>query len=302
MELSIVVCTYNREKYLEQSLNSLVNQSLDKKLYEIILVNNNSTDSTESICNRFKNQNPDINFTYFLELNQGLSFARNKGIELSNGKIIVFLDDDAFASEKYLEEILIFFNENKNAAAFGGRIYPKFESKKPRWMSSFLMSLASVIDLGEEVKTFKFSQYPIGANMGIRKDIFMKYGVFDTKLGRKGKGLQGGEEKDIFYRIRSGNEQIYYLPKAWVYHIVPDARMQVSFVKKQAYGVGYSEKMRSKNFGFFEVFKSGTKEFLKWIASFFLFLYFTFSFQIPKGTMIMRFRYWVTMGFLFEKL
>ncbi|OFX25523.1 MAG: hypothetical protein A2033_05000 [Bacteroidetes bacterium GWA2_31_9] len=302
MELSIVVCTYNREKYLEQSLNSLVNQSLDKKYYEIILVNNNSTDSTEAICNQFKNQNPELNFTYFLELNQGLSFARNKGIELSNGKIIVFLDDDAFASEKYLEEILIFFNENKNAAAFGGRIYPKFESQKPAWMSSFLMSLASVIDLGDEVKTFKYGQYPIGANMGIRKDIFEKYGVFDTKLGRVGKGMQGGEEKDIFYRIISNNESIYYLPNAWVYHIVPDVRLQNNFIRKQALGVGYSEKMRSKNIGQKEVLKSIIKELMKWIASIFLFLYFSLIFQFPKGQMIIKFRYWVSIGFLYEKL
>mgnify|MGYP003292324368 CR=1 FL=1 len=80
MKLSVIVCTYNREKYLYNLLRSIAENDFPEKLYEIILVNNNSTDNTENECIRFQNDFPNVDFRYVEEKNQGLSFARNKGI------------------------------------------------------------------------------------------------------------------------------------------------------------------------------------------------------------------------------
>lgn len=298
--LSAIICTYNRAIFLPQVLESLKNQNYNKEKFEIIVVNNNSTDNTEEICLNFKEKNKELNFNYFVETNQGLSYARNRAIKESNGEILIFIDDDAIASEKYLEEIFNFFNKYNEISAGGGKILPKFETKKPKWMSYFMEPLMSVINLGDKIKEFPKNKYPIGANMFFKREVFTQAGDFNTNLGRVGKNLIGGEEKDIFNRLKAQNKTIYYLPDAWVYHWIPQSRLNSDFIKKQALGIGISEKIRAQNINNYELFKSFIKESLKWAASIFLFLYYFITLRISKGVMIIRFRTWVTKG-LFSK-
>ena len=134
MKISAVVCTYNREKYILDSLTSLRDQTLHESLYEIILVDNNSTDATALKCMEFGQNATHINYHYYKETKQGLSYARNRGIALAQGEFIVFLDDDAVASKNYLEEIVSFFDSHSEVSAIGGRIFPKYEQPKPVWM------------------------------------------------------------------------------------------------------------------------------------------------------------------------
>ena len=80
MKICAAICTYNRERYLPQLFESIKNQSLSNKLFEVVLVNNNSPGNTKEICDDFIKHNPEIEFRYYEELNQGLSFARNRCI------------------------------------------------------------------------------------------------------------------------------------------------------------------------------------------------------------------------------
>jgi len=166
IDFSVVVCTYNRSDYLVKVLNCLNIQ------YEVIVVNNNSTDDTESICNEFIKNHPDIIFEYSLETNKGLSFARNTGIDLSKGEWVVFLDDDAEPISEYLTNISDFLEKHPECMAAGGRIYPNYEIAEPKWMSKFLLPLVSAIDLGDKSKKFPTNKYPIGANMLFKREIF----------------------------------------------------------------------------------------------------------------------------------
>lgn len=300
MKLSVIICTYNRELYLGSALESIKNQSFDKNEYEIILINNKSTDNTEKISKNFAENNKDLNFRYFIEYNQGLSFARNRGIREAEGEILIFIDDDAFAFTDYLQEIYKFFSENKHIIAGGGRIYPHWESKKPEWMSKYLITLVSAIDLGDKIKLFKNRNFPIGANMAFRKEAFEKYGDFNTNLGRVGKGMQGGEEKDIFYRIRNSGELIAYIPNAKVNHLAPDTRLSMEFIRKQAIEIGKSERIRAKSISNTELIMSYFREILKWMASFMIFFQFLISFKKEQAKMIIRFRFWVSKGLFFS--
>ena len=295
--ISVIVSTYNREEYLGKCLESLAQQDFSNDRFEIVLVNNISTDSTEEICNDFAGKNEALDFNYFIETNQGISFARNRGIKEAKGDILVFIDDDAFANKDYLSKIDDFFLKNENTAAIGGRIYPQFESEKPRWMSKYLIPLVSVIDLGDNVKLFKAGKYPIGANMAFRKEVFEKLGDFNTELGRKGKGLEGGEEKDIFNRVKENNGLICYLPDAVVYHTVPDSRITNEFIKRQAIGIGLSEwnRINKRNK---EKYSRIIEELFKWVVSIGLFFYYSIILKPAKGVMIIRFRWWVSKGLL----
>ncbi len=298
IKLSVIICTYNREKYIPGLLESLTKQTFDKSEYEIVFVNNNSNDNTSEICLEFSKNNPKYIFRYYNEPKQGLSHARNRGIREAKSDILIFIDDDALACENYLKEIASFFAKYKDAVAGGGKILPKYESYRPDWMSVFLEPVMSVINLGEKIKKFYGGKFPIGANMYFRKEIFEEIGTFNTKLGRTGKNMLGGEEKDLFNKLRHNNHNVYYLPKAWIYHIIPAVRLTVDFIKKQALGIGFSEKIRAERISKAELMKSYFKELLKWGASIMLFFFYLLTFQSKKGIMIIKFRFWVSKGLI----
>lgn len=296
MKVSIVISTYNREEYIEAALNSLRDQTLGYEDFEVILVNNNSTDSTENICRKFQKNNPTLDFKYFLEKKQGLSYARNRGIEETSGDIVVFLDDDAEALPDYLENLINHFKSNQLLVG-GGKIIPKWETGKPKWMSRFLEPLVSVIDYSKKKVPFKQGKYPIGANMFFHKSIFEKVGLFNTELGRTGKNLMGGEEKDIFARVSGLSIPIMYLPDVVVWHNIPVERISKAFIKKQATGIGMSEYLRCKD-SKSKYISRLLLEAYKWGGSIVLFFIYFASLQFGKGNMIINFRYLVTKGLL----
>ncbi|MDR1680777.1 MAG: glycosyltransferase [Prevotellaceae bacterium] len=299
LKLSVVICTYNRSDCILDALHSLVRQTLPRNRFEVLLINNNSADATESLCKNFAQQTPAFNYRYIVETRQGLSHARNRGIAEAAGDVIVFMDDDAVAEPDYLEKMVAFFEQTPGAAACGGRIYPRFESRRPRWMSHFLLSLTSSIDLGNKVCVFRRRQFPVGANMAVRRDIFNQYGKFNPDLGRKGNSLDGAEEKDFFYRLMAAREKIYYVPGAIVHHYVPDRRLTFDFFRRQALGIGKSERIRAKSVSAAEYVKSIIREGFKWGVSVVLLLFYLLTLRPAKAVRLLVFRWYVSKGLLF---
>ena len=107
--LSVIICTYNREKYLYNVLKSIAENDFSVDEYEIVLVNNNSTDGTEAECGRFRRDFPQVSFRYVVEKNQGLSHARNRGIAEAKGGILIYVDDDALVNKEFLRTYADFF-------------------------------------------------------------------------------------------------------------------------------------------------------------------------------------------------
>lgn len=300
--LSIIICTYNRDKFIYQSLSCLAKNDFPSTDYEIVLINNNSTDNTEEECERFKKDFPQINFRYFIETQQGLSFARNRGIKESNGNFLVFLDDDAFVSETYLNNLQHHLLEKIDLKAFGGKITPIFESGKvPKWYSYWTMPIVSALDKGKKIKIFKGKSYPIGANMGFYKSCVEKVGDFNVELGRKKKNLAGGEEKDIFNRFKENGLTIYYLPNIEVQHVIPESRTTYDYIRKLGVGVGVSEYIRCKHIGKIKLFNRYCSEIIKWIATIILWIYYALQGKFAKGNVLVLFRKEVSKGLFFIK-
>ena len=244
--ISVIICTYNRDKYIYNVLESLAKNDLPHDRYEIVLIDNNCTDNTAAEVDRFAEAWPDVRLRRFIEPQQGLSYARNRGIKEAEGEVLVFLDDDAFVKESYLSAIECTLEQNPEIDCFGGKISPLFEDgKTPEWLCPWTMSWVSAIDCGERLKIFK-KGYPIGANMGFRRNVFDACGEFNTSLGRVGKNLMGGEEKDMFLRIRNNGFGIYYLPGIEVNHVIPASRTTDEYITRLGQGVGMSEKARCK--------------------------------------------------------
>ena len=107
--ISVVICSYNRADYIINAIESLYNQTLPKKDFEVFVVDNNSIDNTEDLVQAYIREHEDFNIVYLTESAQGASFARNTGAAFSKGKYLCFMDDDAVAEEHYLERIVRFF-------------------------------------------------------------------------------------------------------------------------------------------------------------------------------------------------
>src|SRR5687768_13295937 len=99
MKISVIICSYNREKYIRSALESMVAQEYPASDFEVLVVDNNSSDNTEAVCRSFIAEHPGHHLYYFLEKKQGASFARNTGAEIAKGELLCFMDDDAVAEK-----------------------------------------------------------------------------------------------------------------------------------------------------------------------------------------------------------
>lgn len=299
MRLSVIFCTYNREKYLYNALESIAMQNFPYQDYEIVMVNNNSTDSTEEISKKFQEDYPQVDFRYFLETNQGLSYARNRGVRESRGEILVFVDDDATVLDSYLSSIKSFFETHPDVSACGGPIIPVYEIEKPKWLSHYTEQLiGGALYEGDTVKPFRNGKYPGGGNSAFRKEVFEKYGLFNVDLGRKGTGLIGAEEKDLYDRLTRGGEEFYYLPQMGIHHYIPEKKLTESHFKELTYSIGKSEYIRTKAISGSAYNNRVLSECKKWAGSLILFVIYTLKLSPDKGWKLLQFRWYVSKGLL----
>lgn len=297
--LSVILCTYNRDKYIYNVLKSLAENTLKPDQYEIVLVDNNCTDNTHAECDRFVRDFPDVTLRYFVETNQGLSHARNRGIKESKGEILVYVDDDALVNKEYLQTYADFFERHSEIDAAGGPIIPKYETEEPAWMSHFTKALITGYKyLGDKEKEFPKNDYPGGGNAAYRASVFEKVGLFNVELGRKGDSLVGAEEKDIFDKMTTLGMRFYYLPTTILYHLIPEKKLSKDYFDRLTYSIGKSERMRTLNIGKGKYVKRLVSEAVKWAASIVLCIGHTFAGAPKRGWKLIQFRWNVTKGLL----
>jgi len=298
---SVIVCTYNRDKFIYSCLQKIADNGFPVSDYEILLVNNNSTDTTEQLCLKFQNDYPQVQFRYFVEYNQGLSFARNRGIKEAKGEWLIFLDDDAMVHKGYLQNLALNLVNYPDANAFGGKIIPEFESgEEPAWLCSWTYIWVSALNMGNNVKLFN-KKYPIGANMGVSRAAIGKCGAFNTSLGRSKNNLMGGEEKDLFNRIKAERFSIYYFPDVVVNHVIPQNRTTNDFIKRLGAGIGASERLRCNNKGVSVLLRRYMSELFKWAATIVLWLFYLLTLRPSCGNMLVLFRYNVSSNLFFAE-
>lgn len=238
INISAIICTYNRYKYLPKAISSLLEQTIPKEDYEILIIDNCSTDDTRQIVEDFQTKYDHIR--YFYEETQGLSAARNRGIKEARGGLIAFLDDDAVASYEWLDEFLKAFNNFQNAGCAGGKIellWP--DGQKPDWLNSKYESFFGKLNLGDKIRPFIFPETPFGGNLCIRKDIAYSLGFFDENLGRNKDCLLSGEEVGFVYKVQKVKESIY-IPTAKIYHHVLPDRINKKYLLDRMYWQGVS--------------------------------------------------------------
>lgn len=296
--LSVIVCTYNRAGYLYNVLHSVAAGGYAD--YEIVLVDNNSTDQTKGECDRFCADHPEVDFRYYFEPQQGLSYARNRGISEAKGDVIVYVDDDALVNSEYLATYADFFEKHPDAVAAGGPILPQYDGcEEPEWMSHYTRQLVTgKLWLGQQEREFPKGSFPGGGNAAYRRRVFEEVGLFNTDLGRKGDSLIGAEEKDLFDKMTSKGMKFYYLPTAVLYHLIPPRKLTDDYFKRLTYGIGKSERYRTRQIGTGKYMGRLWSEVVKWGGTLVLWVRFAVCGQLSKGNKLVVFRYNVSRGLL----
>lgn len=297
--ISVILCTYNRDKYIYNVLKSVAENDYSHDQYEIVLVNNNSTDGTENECRRFQADYPDIRFRYFLETNQGLSYARNCGIRNAQGDLLAYVDDDATVNPEYLRTYSDFFTHHPEAVAAGGPILPVYETEEPEWMTHYTRQLITgKLFLGNNQREFPRGAFPGGGNACYRKSVFDTVGLFNVELGRKGNSLIGAEEKDLFDKMTTHGMHFYYLPNAILYHIIPPHKLTQDYFDRLTYSIGVSERYRTQQISRKKYLNRLCKEAIKWGGTIALWCGFAIRGECAKGNKLVAFRKNVTRGLL----
>ena len=249
MDFTVIVCTYNRSANLPRCLDALAKQQdVEDREWEVLVVDNNSTDDTSEIVADLARKLP-INVRYEREPEQGLNYARNTGIRKSDGKYFSYVDDDILVSRNWLSSLLESFEAN-DADAVGGRIHLDPSIILPKWIGydTDMMGFLGYQDFGDiPLRLDGRRQYPFGGNMSFNRRVVDRIGYFNPKIGRKGTGqkrseLFKGAETDYFHRLASSGEvRIYYAPDAIVYHQVMPFQLKKKYFRDIHFNAGYQK-------------------------------------------------------------
>ncbi len=240
--ITVAICTFNRKEYLKKAIDSILKQTIDCNLFELLIIDNNSTDGTEELIkNNYTDNN--LSIKYIKEDNQGLSYCRNTAVANSKYDFVAFLDDDGIAEPQWLELMLKVLKENNvNFACATGDVLPIWEIPKPSWLFPFFEIYFSIFQLSKE--RFKFTDNqnhtPAGGNVIYKKQVLIELGGFNTTLGRNGINLLSGEETLIHKKMIRNGYELIYIPDIRIHHHIHKSRINRLWLLKRSFWGGYS--------------------------------------------------------------
>ena len=229
MNITVVLCTYNRSRALARALESVANQVLPRSIeWEVLVVDNNSTDQTSAVVKEFSLRYP-ARFRYVFEPLPGKSHALNTGIRKARDGILAFMDDDVTVEPTWLQNLTAELHNGEWAGA-GGPILPEHLFSLPRWLSAddprSLAPLA-LFNLGSQAGAL--NEPPFGTNMAFRKEVFDRHGDFRTDLGPRPDSIIRGEDTEFGKRILAAGLRLRYEPSAKVFHAMPENRLRKKY-------------------------------------------------------------------------
>ena len=221
MDISIVIPTRNRKFKLKQCLNSLFSQEYNKNLFEIIVVDDGSTDGTEDMLANLSKSN--FNLRFFVQQNKGPASARNFGVKQARGDIIGFTDNDCVLEKEWISKMVKGHMAQRDIAAIGG--FTEVDNCNIKAMiSQFLSDGAIQTAVNGNTKTIFFPT----CNMTIKKEYFNS--GFNELFP-----LPAGEDLEFFWRLYKSGAQFSYRKDIRIFH---DCHVNFSSFLKQAYMYG----------------------------------------------------------------
>ena len=239
--ISVVLCTRNRADLFEKAMISVIRQDFPKRDYEIVVVDNGSTDGTPDIARGFQQQGT---VRYVREERIGLCNARNTGWQAAAGRYIALFDDDALARPGWLQAIRDTFARSPSSIGIvGGRVDPIWQGQRPAWLSDEIAGSLTIIDWGPSEKIIKDirREWLVGANMAAPKALLAEVGGFHPWLDRVGDNLLSSGDVFLQKEIMRRGYQCLYVPAIAIEHLVPPSRLNKTWFMKRFYWQGVSD-------------------------------------------------------------
>ena len=237
MQVSIAICTFNRARLLDRTLTALSRLHIPDGLgWEVIVVDNNSTDDTETVIERHAARLP---VRRLLERRPGKSHAANMAVCEAAGELILWTDDDVVVDENWLREYVRAACDWPEAAYFGGTVDPWFESPAPAWIEANVGILNEPFALAQHgSQVFPLvDQAVVGANMAIKTDVARRF-PFNVNLGPIGVRAQRGEETELVGRLRAAGLVGVWVGPARVQHLITPDRLTRAYLWHWYGGLG----------------------------------------------------------------
>ncbi|ASS66732.1 MULTISPECIES: glycosyltransferase family 2 protein [unclassified Paenibacillus] len=247
MKVTVAICTHNRAEDTKEAVWSVLRQQFDFSQYEVLVVDNKSTDGTwETMLElqRTAGVGPE-RVRCVREETLGLSAARNRAIREARGRYILFLDDDAVAKPGWMGAIVDVFERDAGIGCVGGKIDPVWEGGEPEWLPDMFKTLYTVLDYAPGVTEMEAPRIPFGANVAFRADVFKRHAPFREDLGRVGSNLLSSEESELIDRIRA-THKVCYTPHAVVDHKIAKSRISRKWFLRRVYWQGISDAARKQ--------------------------------------------------------
>lgn len=235
--ISLILCCHNSAKRLPETLKHIAAQRFTKSLsWEVIVINNNSTDTTQQAAQDiWKTLESPAPLNVFDETKPGLSFAREKGIQVAKYDVLLWCDDDNWLCDNYVETAFDVMNSNLSIGALGGWCDAVFEFEKPEWFDAQAKYFA-VSKQGKQsgdITNKKGCVY--GAGMVLRKSHAKQLQTLGFKQllqGRTGKKLSSGEDTEYCYALRLLGYEVWYDERLYFQHFMTTERLSLNYVSR----------------------------------------------------------------------
>lgn len=239
MKITVAICTWNRCALLKETLEQVARLTIPRDVeWELVVVNNNSTDKTRQVLATFASRLP---LRTFLEAEPGLSNARNRAVHEATGDYILWTDDDVLVDEQWMAAYCDAFVRWPKAGVFGGNIEPWFTGDPPQWLLCTWRRVASAYasrDLGDQSVTLSETVLPFGANFAVRIEEQRRF-LYDPHLGVRPDSIIGGEETTVIKSMLADGVAGRWVPEARVRHYIPEGRQTIAYLRN--YYEGYGE-------------------------------------------------------------
>ncbi len=235
---SILIPTYARNRLLADTIQSLQGQEKIRDQVEILVIDNACLDQTHELIKSMQDNMP-FPLYYVREPRPGLHFSRHRGALESRGEILIYIDDDIYAGEHWLEAHLR-VHQDPNIKAVGGRVLPHWEVKPPEWvhlMPSFYLSL---LDYGDTPRPIGEKEGINGCNYSIKREALFEAGGFhpDSFPTPDLQWLRGDGEAGLTKQILAAGGVVMYVPEATIRHRIPPERLAPESFRKRAFKHG----------------------------------------------------------------
>lgn len=239
-QLSVVMSTFNRGELLDDAVRSVLDQDeASTPPFELIVVDNNSTDRTPDIVGRFTAV--DGRVRYVFEPQQGLSHARNTGVRHARAPLIAFTDDDVRVAPDWVAAIVRAFREHPGSDVVGGRVLPLWPSPPPVWLTREHWAPLALMDHGDAAVEVSADR-PIclvGANLAFRREAFELVGFFATDMQRVRDGIGSLEDHEFQLRLLRIGRKGVYDPRIAVHAEIQANRLERAYHRRWHRGHGH---------------------------------------------------------------